>query len=180
MPIDPEDLNLVAAVNRGEADAFEILYLRHRDWVFRLAWRFTGCEQDAQDVLQETFIYLFRKFPGFALTAALTTFLYPVVKHLALTARQKRRRLMSQEDLPESVPADPDIDNRAARGELAEALARLPDDRREVLLMRFVDGLTLDQIAQALQLPAGTVKSRLYRALHALKDDPQARKYFQE
>ena len=64
--------------------------------------------------------------------------------------------------------------------ELAEALGHLADKQREVLLMRFVDGLTLDEIALALELPSGTVKSRLYRALQSLKDDPRMKKYFLE
>lgn len=180
MPIDPQDLALVAAANQGEADAFEKLYFRHRDWVFKLAWRFTGNATDAQDVLQETFTYLLRKFPGFELTAAMTTFLYPVVKHLSLAAKEKGRRFNTQEDLPEPAADDFVPTPDAARVELAEALAHLADNQREVLLMRFVDGLTLDEIALALELPAGTIKSRLYRVLQSLKDDPRMKKYFLE
>ena len=180
MPIDPQDLALVAAANQGEANAFEKLYFRHRDWVFKLAWRFTGNATDAQDVLQETFCYLLRKFPGFELTAAMTTFLYPVVKHLSLAAKEKGRRFNPQEDLPESVAPDSIPTPDAAGAELAEALGHLADNQREVLLMRFVDGLTLDEIALALELPSGTIKSRLYRALQGLKDDPRMKKYFLE
>jgi len=180
MPIDPQDLALVAAANQGAANAFEKLYFRHRDWVLKLAWRFTGNATDAQDVLQETFTYLLRKFPGFELTAAMTTFLYPVVKHLSLAAKEKGRRFNTQEDLPESVAPDSIPTPDAARAELAEALGHLADNQREVLLMRFVDGLTLDEIALALELPSGTIKSRLYRALQSLKDDPRMKKYFLE
>jgi RNA polymerase sigma-70 factor (ECF subfamily) len=180
MPIDPQDLALVAAANQGDADAFEKLYFRHRDWVFKLAWRFTGNATDAQDVLQETFTYLLRKFPGFELTAAMTTFLYPVVKHLSLAAKAKGRRFDTKENLPEPAAPDPVPTPDAARAELAEALSHLADNQREVLLMRFVDGLTLDEISLALELPAGTIKSRLYRALQSLKDDPRMKKYFLE
>jgi RNA polymerase sigma-70 factor, ECF subfamily len=180
MPIDPQDLTLVASANQGDADAFEKLYFRHRDWVFQLAWRFTGNATDAQDVLQETFTYLLRKFPGFELTAAMTTFLYPVVKHLSLTARGKSRRFDTKEDLPEPVALDSVPTPDTARTELAEALSHLAEEQRELLLMRFVDSLTLDEIAQALELPTGTIKSRLYRALQALKDDPRMKKYFLE
>ncbi len=71
------DEQLIEAINGGDAGAFEVLYFRHRDWVMRLAMRFTGHHDDALDVLQETFSYLVRKFPGFRLTASITTFLYP-------------------------------------------------------------------------------------------------------
>ncbi|MBC7968470.1 MAG: sigma-70 family RNA polymerase sigma factor, partial [Fuerstia sp.] len=84
------DLQLVAALNAGDAAAFDVLYFRHRDWVMRLAMRFTGNHEDALDVLQETFAYFARKFPGFELTAALTTFLYPAVRNFSLAARRKR------------------------------------------------------------------------------------------
>ena len=70
------DQQLVEAINGGDSTAFEILYYRHRDWTMRLALRFTGHHDDALDVLQEAFAYFARKFPGFILTASLTTFLY--------------------------------------------------------------------------------------------------------
>ena len=91
------DEELVAAANRGSATAFEALYQRHREWVVRLAYRFTRNEHDALDVLQDTFAYFFGKFPGFHLTARLTTFLYPVVRNLALTRRRKAARLRKKE-----------------------------------------------------------------------------------
>ena len=72
MNLIPDDQLLEQAAG-GDADAFAALYRRHRDWVHRLAWRFTGNEQDALDILQETFIYLLQKLPGFRLTASMTT-----------------------------------------------------------------------------------------------------------
>ena len=83
----------MAALNGGEAAAFEAIYFRYRDWVARLAQRICGNENDALDVVQETFLYLHRKFPGFVLSARLTTFLYPVVRHLAQAIRRKRGRM---------------------------------------------------------------------------------------
>jgi RNA polymerase sigma-70 factor (ECF subfamily) len=64
------------------------------------------------------------------------------------------------------------------RAELATALAALPHDQREVVLMRFVDDMSLDEIALALSVPTGTVKSRLHRALQTLRTDPDTREYF--
>ena len=90
---DPRsDEVLVGAIERGDLDAFEALYNRYRGWVVRLARRFTGHDDDALDVLQETFTYFVGKFPGFELRSRLTTFLYPVVRHLAARARERRNR----------------------------------------------------------------------------------------
>ena len=86
------DVELVAAINTSDAAAFEVLYFRHRDWVTGLAFRFTGDNDASLDVMQETFLYFLRKFPGFRLTANLKTFLYPAVRHLAIAARQKVAR----------------------------------------------------------------------------------------
>lgn len=175
---DPRsDSQLVAALNRGDVSAFDALYFRYRDWVVRLAQRVTGHNDDALDVMQETFTYLFGKFPGFVLTARMTTFLYPVVKNLSIAARRKRGRHTS--DLPLTDPAAPAAeDEDRQRQELAAALASLPEGQREVLLMRFVDDLKLSEIAEALGVPEGTVKSRLHNALARLKEDPQIREYF--
>src|SRR5580765_7751712 len=95
---DPRtDQQLIAAINDGDAAAFEILYYRYRDWVVNLAYRFTGSEDLALDVMQETFLYLLRKFPGFRLTANLKTFLYPAIKNLSIAARRKAGRYQSTE-----------------------------------------------------------------------------------
>src|SRR4051812_38075851 len=101
-PDDPRsDQQLIAAINAGDSSAFDALYYRYRDRVLRLAVRFTGNHDDALDVLQETFAYVYRKFPGFVLTSRMTTFLYPAVRNLALAARRKRR---GNEPLDESLP----------------------------------------------------------------------------
>lgn len=170
---------LIAAANDGDEAAFVALYERHRVWVVRLAHRLTGNADDAQDVLQETFKYLLGKFPGFELTAAMTTFLYPVVKNLSLgILRQRRLERVADEELLANLPAGPETD--PAGGELSAVLAALPATHREVVLMRFVDGMSLEEIGMALEIPIGTVKSRLHNALHQLKADPRTRRYFEE
>ncbi len=174
------DQELIKLVNEGDPDAFEALYYRYRDWVYRLAWRFTGNQQDALDVLQETFTYLLGKFPGFRLTASMTTFLYPVVKHLSLTLRSKNRRFTSDEEILRELPAPASKETHRCRSELATVLTVLPDEQREVLLMRFVDDMTLQEIATALNIPIGTVKSRLHHALQRLRHDRRTRDYFLE
>ena len=178
-PSDPRpDEELIEAINAGDARAFEAIYYRYRNWVFRLAHRLTGNRDDALDVLQETFTYLLGKFPGFTLRSRLTTFLYPVVKHLSIAACRERGRFRSEDDLsdlPTTLAGSgaPDL-----RANLAAELRNLSPAHREVVLMRFVDDMTLEEIAAALQVPLGTVKSRLHHALATLRDDPRTREYF--
>jgi RNA polymerase sigma-70 factor (ECF subfamily) len=125
--------------------------------------------------MQETFAYLLQKFPGFILTASLMTFLYPAVKNLSIAAHQKRRRASGDESNLDEILA-PAADSNPA--DLSEVMRALSDAHREVVLMRFIDGLTLDEIAVALDIPPGTVKSRLHHALRQLRDDPKTRRYF--
>ena len=176
-PTDPRsDVQLVTAINAGDTAAFEVLYFRHRDWVVNLARRFTGSDDLALDVMQETFLYLLRKFPGFTLTANLKTFLYPAVKNLALTAGQKAQRYQSTEAEQEALAAAPATD--PPPDELSVVLAGLSEEHREVLLLRFVDGLALQEIAAAMSIPLGTVKSRLHNALEILRYDPRMKEFF--
>src|SRR6266571_4314785 len=122
------DLQLIAAINVGDAAAFEVLYFHHRDWVVNLACRFTGSEDAALDVMQETFLYFLRKFPGFRLTANLKTFLYPAVRNLAIAARQKRSRYQATEielEHLEHAAAPEQIESGA--GELAIVLGGLSE-----------------------------------------------------
>jgi RNA polymerase sigma-70 factor, ECF subfamily len=174
------DWQLIESINKGNTDAFGTLYYRYRDWVFGLAWRITGNHQDAQDVLQETFTYLLEKFPGFNLTASMTTFLYPVVKNLSLNAIRNKDKFISQQDLETEPPAGQMPDSTDSRTELAEVLANFSEENREVLLMRFVDDMTITEIAEALNQSESAVKSRLYRALELLRSDNRTKKYFLE
>ena len=167
------DQQLVDALNQGDAAAFDELYFRHRDWVMRLAMRFTGNHEDALDVLQETFAYFVRKFPGFELTAALTTFLYPAVRNFSLAARRKRLRSVSDNQDTLSLVPETVLSDSATRDELTQTLAGLSDAHREILLMRFVDEMTQPEIATALGVPLGTVKSRLHHALLAIRQSPE-------
>jgi RNA polymerase sigma-70 factor (ECF subfamily) len=175
----PSDAELVAAMNGGDAAAFEVLYFRHRDWVTALAYRFTGDSHAALDVMQETFLYFLRKFPGFRLTANLKTFLYPAVRNLSIAARRKVARYQAtpaELEQLEHTAAPPAPGAEAA--DLQFVLAALPEEQREVLLLRFVDGLSLAEIADAMAVPLGTVKSRLHNALHALRQDERTRTFF--
>ncbi len=170
------DAELIEAINASDAEAFDALYDRYRDWVHRLAWRFTSNEEDALDILQETFIYLLKKFPGFELRSSMTTFLYPVVKHLALNLHRRKSPTLAGDTALGQIPAP--AKSNTSRSELAQALSTLPIEQREIILMRFVDDMALTEIATALEIPLNTVKSRLYNALQKLRDDPRTRSYF--
>src|SRR6266481_1873558 len=178
---DPRsDRELIAALNAGDPLAFEVLYHRYRDWVVGLGYRLTGDREIALDVLRETFLYFVKKFPGFQLTASLKTFLYPAVKHLSINARRQSQRFQSNEseleELEFSVATDP---IRAEEDTLHAVLATLSPGHREVLWLRFVDGLSLGEIAEALDLPLGTVKSRLHNALGTLRQDKRTKEFFE-
>lgn len=174
-----DDAELIAICNHGSgreaAAAFEILYARHRDFVLRVARRYAPDNDTALDALQETFTYLLRKFPpagtGLELRASLSSLLYPVAKNTALTLRRKAERLAAgaePDELASTLTAEP--------SDLPALLRVLPDERREVLLLRFVEDLSLADIAVALDIPLGTVKSRLHLAIRALRESPEVKK----
>ncbi len=174
---DQTDLELIARINAGDAAAFDDLYYRHRDWVVRLARRFTGNDADALDVMQETFVSLYRKFPGFSLTARMTTFLWPVVRNLSLQARRRREMSLAIDeaalDLPAKAQAGSDDD-------LHMSLSTLSHEHRQVVLMRVVDELSTEEVAELLGVPPGTVKSRLHHAIAQLRQSPSVRRYFEQ
>lgn len=176
------DRDLVATCNQGDAaaatKAFEILYRRHKDYVIRVALRYVPDNDSALDVLQETFSYLLRKFPpsgtGLTLTANLTTLLFPVAKNNAISLLRKTSRF------PPSVNVTPDDlegPDTAQVSSIEPLLRDLSDERREVLTLRFVDDMTLQDIATTLQIPLGTVKSRLHLAVKQLRESPESRKF---
>ncbi|MGE3175721.1 MAG: RNA polymerase sigma factor [Planctomycetota bacterium] len=166
MERDPRtDPQLLAAFARGDGPAFEELYRRHRDWALRAAVRFTGDDDEALDVLQEAFLYLVRAAPELQLRHRLTTLLYPVIKHLARDRwrrRQKAPAPLTQADEPVELPGLP--------GDVRDWFRGLGPLQQEILTLRFADELSLDEIAAALELPLGTVKSRLHNALRQLRE----------
>lgn len=178
------DEELVDVCNRGETGAalaaFSSLYSRHRDYVLRVALRYTEDRELALDALQEVFTYLLRQFPppgpGLTLTARLTSYLYPIAKNSTITLQRKARRGTGSEVDPDELAAPEKTSSRS--DDIDRVLALLPEPRREVLTLRFVDGLSLEEIANLLSIPLGTVKSRLHLAIKALRDDPVVRNFF--
>ncbi|MHC4088618.1 MAG: RNA polymerase sigma factor, partial [Planctomycetota bacterium] len=118
--------------------------------------------------------------PNLKLTARMTTFLYPVVKHLSLTiCRGNRQQVHTDKPLNE-LPLPVPTDTGDSRADLTAVLAVLPDQQREVILMRFVDDMKIREIAVALSVPVGTIKSRLHNALQTLRQDRRTQDYFLE
>lgn len=184
-PGKASDESLIARAGRGGADgeqAFAQLYLRHRDFVLRVARRFAADDEQAVDAAQEAFAYLFRQMRGVRLSGKLTTYLYPIVKNRALearrTAERERRRIgrwAAERNAADQVVAEA---RQEADGSLAAAMDALPEPQREVLLMRVVDGMGVEEVATVLGVPPGTVKSRLHHALEALRTRPELRSYW--
>lgn len=114
---------------------------------------------------------------GFVLTARLSTFLYPVVKNLSLAARRKRQKHTGDQPVPDA-PSRASPDPEQTRQDLHEALAGLSELHREAILMRFVDDMSIPEIADALGVPEGTIKSRLHHAVAALRSDPKIKRFF--
>ncbi len=162
---DRTDRELLDAFRRGDPAAFETLYLRHRDWVAGLARRICGNREDALDVLQETFAYVAQRAPTLDLRAGFRTFLYPVVKHRSIDRKRARK----------SLPEGPEPEApKTVEGAIDQYLNQLGEDHAEVVQMRFADGLSLEEIALALEIPLGTVKSRLHHALEILRRKPKS------
>ncbi|MFK7959481.1 MAG: RNA polymerase sigma factor [Phycisphaerales bacterium] len=173
-----DDHELVAAANAGDRGAFDALYARHRDWTLGLAGRHTGDEELALDVMQDAWLWLLRKFPGFELRAHVKSVLYPVVVHLARDARARRRTRRAMR-LDAAAAAEPAAATPERTGDdaartanaLAAAIDRLPPETRDALILRYVDELSLADISVALQIPVGTVKSRLHNGLRRLREN---------
>jgi RNA polymerase sigma-70 factor (ECF subfamily) len=169
------DRQLIDAAKAGDLSAFEALYERYRDWVWRVALRVGGDRELALDVVQETFIHLLDRLPRFVLRAQLKSYLYPVARNLTITHLRRRR---------EKVVADPpegaDVSsNPGESGAVSAALGALSLEQREVLILRFADDLSLQEIATALEIPLGTVKSRLHHALASLRANPALKNHFE-
>jgi RNA polymerase sigma-70 factor, ECF subfamily len=155
------DQALAARAARGDTAAFEELVVRHQDRLYTLALRVTGSEADARDCVQEGLIAAWRGMHRFRGDAQFSTWIHRIVLRKAYDAiDQRRRRPEPVEDVAAVAPgADP-----GARGELLRALAALDVDFRVVAVACDVLGMSMDEAGELLDLPAGTVKSRLHRA----------------
>lgn len=177
------DADLVDVCNIGSgrdaSRAFAELYRRHKDFVVRVSFRVCGDNEIALDALQETFSYLLKRFPptgsGLSLSAKLTTYLYPIAKNTTISILRKNKRFAHPQNVdPDTLATEAPPESTDIGGLLTE----LPGERREVVIMRFVEDMSLKEISTALDIPLGTVKSRLHLAVKQLRNLPKTKTFF--
>jgi RNA polymerase sigma-70 factor (ECF subfamily) len=148
--------------------------------MYGLACRTIADRDLAADAVHESVRYWMSKFPGFVLVGEIRTFLFPVVRHAAIRQMERARRAAGVSSASGATiepvagtPATPGTSSADLARVLAEAVARLPEGQREAVHLRFAEGLSLAEIAEALHVPVGTVKSRLSLAMKALRERPE-------
>ena len=168
--------HIIARARRGDADAFEQLVAAYRNQVFRLALRMCGNEADADEVAQEAFLSAWKGLPNFRGESRFSTWLYQLTTHAAIDLMRREKRQAAAEDIDGITAADDgpspqqQVERTETQREIRSALMQLPEEYRQVLVLRFMQELSYEEIGQTLKLPAGTVKSRLNRAKAQLKD----------
>jgi len=177
---EQSDAELVSSFRSGNTKAFRELVRRYQGKVYALALRLTGNEADAQEVLQDTFLSVYRKFDTFRGDAAFSSWLYRITANAALMKVRSRgnRRDISLDDLsPRSEEGETRLElrdwsddaerlvmNREVAQKIASAVDQLPEKYRVVFLLREVEELSTQEVAEALGLSTPTVKTRLHRA----------------
>jgi RNA polymerase sigma-70 factor (ECF subfamily) len=177
----PDDRSLIDACRAGRTEAFGELVRRYQDRLYPTLLRLTGRAEDASDLLQDAFLRAYEKLDRFQGESSFYTWIYRIAVNLALSDK-RRRKLPGRAPAPlspeRSDPAD-DSDlsdpslpvERAERDALIQAaLDGLHPDHRAVVVMSHLDGLRYEEIAEVLQVPVGTVRSRLHRAREVLRD----------
>jgi RNA polymerase sigma-70 factor, ECF subfamily len=172
----PDDVELLRQAAAGNARAFHELVDRHADRLYRLATSLVGNAADAEDVLQETFTGAFRGLKGFEQRASVRTWLTRILVTQAAKWRRDRKRRMVEPIEPheESMGRTGAQESAAAKIDLQAALQKLSDEHRQVLVLREFDLMSYDEIAQVLDVPRGTVESRLHRARLELREKMKA------
>lgn len=173
-----QEAEIIRRIKAGDLDAYEALVTAYEKQVYTLALRMTGDPQDAEDMSQEAFLKAYTSLDNFRGDSKFSVWLYRIVSNVCLDflRRQSRRPSLSlsmedeegeclQWDIPdESLSPEKLLEQKLTRESLRRGLAALPPQQREILLLREIQGLSYEEIGQALDLEAGTVKSRIFRA----------------
>jgi RNA polymerase sigma-70 factor, ECF subfamily len=178
------DAVLVDKARQGDASAFRKLVEQHQSRLFSVAYGMLRDRDDAMDVVQDAFIKAHKKLAEFEGNAAFSTWLYRICVNLCIDRKRAdaRRKKVDADDALETVSDDSlfaeaevgarlsggnplkNLSDRQLGGELKRALASLSEDHRSILLLREVEGMSYEEIAEALEIPRGTVMSRLFHA----------------
>jgi RNA polymerase sigma-70 factor (ECF subfamily) len=175
MPVATEDL--IRRFQRGQPGAFDALFERYKDYIYRVAFFVTRNSGDAEEATQETFLDLLHALPRYKLNgpARFETWLYKItVNRCRSRFRRKRPPSADWDELADEliagVSGDPEHSalKRETREAIWHAVDTLPQAQREIIALRYLSDLSYDEIAEALGINQGTVKSRLYYAHQAL------------
>ena len=181
--MEPSDLAVVARVKAGDHDAFRHLVERHSRSVFRLAYRLTSHEQDAEDVVQETFLRAFRQIRRFEARSSFTTWLYRITVNCSHDLLRQRPRAGTRPSLDDpdlrvaaeladaSAAADPmrELTSRRIDERVRAAMAGLSGQERSAFVMRHYEGLSIEEIGGVLNLKASAAKHSIFRAVQKLR-----------
>ena len=182
MTQDDNDQQLVQRVQKGDKSAFDLLVLKYQHRVLKLVSRFVSDAAEAQDVAQEAFLKAYRALPSFRGDSAFYTWLYRIAINTAKNALVSNRRRpvdfdldlqdpdqydrhakLKEVDTPEGVLLTEEI-----REVVERAMQQLPEDLRTAIVLREIEGLSYEEIAEAMDCPVGTVRSRIFRAREAI------------
>jgi RNA polymerase sigma-70 factor (ECF subfamily) len=174
--------DLLARLARRDEAAFAELIRHHFDRIYRIAWRVLGGAADAEDVAQEAFLKAYRALASFRGDSAFYTWLYRIAINTAKNALVSNRRRPVDFDLDLQDPEQYDRHARLKEGDTPEgvllteeirnvverAMEQLPEDLRTAIVLRELEGLSYEEIAEAMDCPVGTVRSRIFRAREAI------------
>ena len=179
---DDNDQQLVQRVQKGDKSAFDLLVLKYQHRVLKLVGRFVSDAAEAQDVAQEAFLKAYRALPSFRGDSAFYTWLYRIAINTAKNALVSNRRRPVDFDLDLQDPEQYDRQARLKDVDTPEgvllteeirlvverAMEQLPEDLRTAIVLREIEGLSYEEIAEAMDCPVGTVRSRIFRAREAI------------
>jgi RNA polymerase sigma-70 factor, ECF subfamily len=169
------DEELMLSVKGGNKDAFTVLYRRHQNGLVNFCYQMLRNYEDAADVFQEAFRYLFLHAATYEPSAKFTTYLYRIARNLCIDILRRRRRWNLQQldteiDVPEEGRAqESKLENEEVEAHVKKALEEVPEPYREVVLLRLTQGLAYEDIASITEAPLGTVKSRLHAGFNFLR-----------
>jgi RNA polymerase sigma-70 factor, ECF subfamily len=174
-----DDSQLIHQTLRGHPAEFGQLVRKYQDRLYNTMVHVLGHAEDARDVVQDAFVQAFVRLETFQQSSAFYTWLYRIAFNVAATHQRRRRSTLSVEQMREATGKEP-IDRGAEPGErleqeerrrqVHEAIAQLSEEQRVVVVLREIDGCCYETIAEMLDLPIGTVRSRLHRARLQLRD----------